>query len=48
MSRHAYLILAHKNWQQLCTLLTLLDDPRNDVFLHIDSKVDISQFTPHI
>ncbi len=34
--KHAYLILAHKNWNQLMTLLSLLDDCRNDIFLHID------------
>ena len=38
--------MAHDHWQQLCTLLTLLDDPRNDVFLHIDAKADITRFTP--
>ena len=34
--KHAYLILAHKNWNQLMTLLSLLDDSHNDIFLHID------------
>ena len=36
--RHAFLIMAHNNWKQLQTLLTLLDDNRNDIFLHIDRK----------
>lgn len=36
--RHAYLIMAHNNWTQLQTLLSLLDDPRNDIYLHIDKK----------
>lgn len=35
-SRHAYLIVAHQNADQLKTLLSLLDDPSNDLFLHID------------
>ena len=30
--RHAYLILAHKNFGQLRKLVELLDDPRNDIF----------------
>lgn len=38
MGRHAYLILAHKNVRQLVRLIELLDDPRNDIFLHIDAK----------
>lgn len=36
--RHAYLIMAHNNWHQLQTLLSLLDDERNDIYLHIDRK----------
>lgn len=38
MNRHAYLILAHKNPSQLKRLLTLLDDERNDIYVHIDRK----------
>ena len=36
--RHAYLIMAHNNWHQLQTLISLLDDARNDIYLHIDKK----------
>ena len=36
--RHAYMILAHSGWNQLERLLTLLDDPDNDVYVHIDRK----------
>lgn len=36
--RHAYCIMAHKNWTQLQMLVSILDDPRNDIFLHIDKK----------
>lgn len=36
MKKHAYLIMAYNNWNQLATLLSLLDDPRNDIYLHID------------
>lgn len=38
MDKHAYLILAHTNLSQLRCLLSLLDDERNDIFIHIDRK----------
>lgn len=37
--KHAYLIMAHDNYYCLEKLLMLLDDARNDIFLHIDAKV---------
>lgn len=36
--KHAYLIMAHKSEEQLCRLIKLLDDERNDIFIHIDKK----------
>ena len=36
--KHAYLLMAHANFEQLQTLLDLLDDERNDIYLHIDKK----------
>ena len=36
--KHAYCIMAHGNWQQLQLLVTLIDDPRNDIYLHVDAK----------
>lgn len=39
MKKHAYLIMAHNNFYCLEKLLMLLDDPRNNIFLHIDAKV---------
>ena len=36
--RHAYLIMAHNNFELLAALISALDDPRNDLFLHIDIK----------
>ena len=36
--RHAYLIIAHNEPEILRILLSLLDDERNDVYLHIDKK----------
>ena len=38
MGRHAYLIIAHNKWNNLQTLVELLDDDRNDIFIHIDKK----------
>lgn len=38
MDKHAYLILAHKNFSQLRKLVELLDDPRNDIYIHVDAK----------
>ena len=37
--RHAYLILAHNEFYVLETLLTLLDNEQNDIYVHIDKKV---------
>ncbi len=37
MDRHAYIILAHKNPDQIKKLLAALDDGRNDIFIHIDA-----------
>lgn len=36
--KHAYLIMAHTNPRQLGMLLQLLDEPNNDIYLHIDVK----------
>lgn len=36
--KHAYLIMAHNNESQLIKLIELLDDPENDIYLHIDAK----------
>jgi len=36
--RHAYLITAHSKKAQLLNLLRLLDDPANDLYIHIDKK----------
>lgn len=39
MEKHAYLIMAHGNFRILRCLLELIDDFRNDIFIHIDAKV---------
>ena len=35
--KHAYLIIAHNEPNILKTLLLMLDDERNDVYLHVDA-----------
>ncbi len=41
--RLAYLILAHTNPHQLERLVSRLKDERNDIFIHLDSKVEDDQ-----
>ncbi len=43
--RHAYLIMAHRDYAQLRILLELLDDPRNDIYLHLDRRAP--RFAPN-
>lgn len=38
MSKHAYLIMAHHNFNQLYRLMKFLDAPDNDIYLHVDRK----------
>ena len=38
MGKHAYLILAHKNFNQLKKMVEMLDYPDNDIYVHVDSK----------
>ncbi len=38
MEKHAYMIMAHKSDLTFYTLLHMLDDPRNDIFIHMDVK----------
>lgn len=38
MNKHAYLVMCHNNFYTLEKLLLLLDNERNDIFLHIDKK----------
>lgn len=40
MGKHAYLIMAHNEFELLKTQLGLIDDYRNDIFIHIDKKVN--------
>lgn len=34
-NRHAYLIVAHNNPDQLLKLISLIDDDRNDIYIYI-------------
>lgn len=38
-NKHAYLIIAHNEFEILKILLSMLDDERNDIYLHFDKKV---------
>jgi len=48
MQKHAYLIIAHNNWKILERLLFLLDDPRNDIYLHVDRKSRLTDFADKV
>lgn len=37
--RHAYLIMTHGNFEILKLQLEMLDDSRNDIYIHVDKKV---------
>ena len=37
--KHAFLIMAHTDFELLKSLVLCLDDPRNDIFIHLDKKI---------
>ena len=39
MNKHAYLIMVHNNFEILEKTLKILDDERNDFYIHVDKKV---------
>lgn len=41
--KHAFLLMAHGNWELLTKLIVKLDHPDNDIFLHIDKKVSFPE-----
>ncbi|WP_367210696.1 beta-1,6-N-acetylglucosaminyltransferase [Sphingobacterium sp. R2] len=46
--KHAYLILAHTDFEVLEKLLLCLDDKRNDIYIHFDQKVaQLPQLATH-
>lgn len=40
--KHAFLIIAHNEYPVLEVLLSMLDDERNDIYLHIDKYRTVS------
>lgn len=47
MGKHAYLIIAHNNFYVLEKTLKLIDDERNDIYIHIDKKVKGFNFSKY-
>lgn len=45
MKKHAYLIIAHNNLYILEKLIQMIDDRRNDIFIHIDKRVKKFNFS---
>lgn len=43
--KHAYCILAHNEPELLKVLVSLLDDVRNDIYIHLDKMADISKYS---
>ena len=41
---HAYMIIAHNQFELLEKLIRALDDARNDIYVHIDAKVKVFDF----
>lgn len=39
IAKHAYLIIAHNEFEVLGMLVSALDDERNDIYIHYDAKV---------
>lgn len=39
--KHAYLIMAHGSLPLLKVLVSMLDDERNDIYIHVDKKADM-------
>lgn len=44
LNRHAYLILVHNQPRLLQVLIDMIDDSRNDIYIHVDANADINQF----
>lgn len=48
MNRYAFCIIAHNNPLTLSTLISQIDSPYNDIYLHIDKKTDIDKLLNRI
>lgn len=42
--KHAYAIVAFNNWEQLDKLIALIDDERNDIYIHVNINVTDCDF----
>lgn len=43
-NKHAYLIMAHNNFEQLKLLIEALDNKRVDIYIHIDVRANFTNF----
>lgn len=43
--KHAFLIIAHNNWDQLKRMIEVMDSDLCDFYIHVNSKVDIPRNT---
>ncbi len=48
MSKHAYLLIITGHHKEVQFLLQILDDPRNDIFIHIDKKDKTANFNTYL
>ena len=51
LNKQAYLIICHNNFRQLGMLLELIDDKKNDIFIHVDKKskdYSINELKAHV
>lgn len=51
MIKHAYLIMIHDDLYQFEKLISLLDDKRNDLYIHVDKKMknfDFNKYTNYL
>lgn len=51
LNKQAYLIICHNNFRQLGMLLELIDDKKNDIFIHVDKKskdYSINELKTHV
>jgi len=43
--KHAFLIIAHNNWDQLKRMIEAMDSDLCDFYIHVNSKVDMPKNT---
>ena len=44
LTKHAYLIMAHNNFEELKMLIEVLDHRRTDIYIHIDKRANFIDF----